>query len=89
MVAMRSNVSSRQSNHLGLASRPAILGLAKVLFLSLCHVSSVAAAPVKGFFGILEEKLPKDPDEPGLWIYLGVAAVLVLLGGAFAGLTIA
>jgi metal transporter CNNM len=87
-MSTRSNASGAQSNHLGLASRPAILGLAKVLFLGLCHVSSVAAAPVKSYFSILEE-LPKDPGEPGLWIYLGIAAVLVLLGGAFAGLTIA
>ncbi len=32
---------------------------------------------------------PKAPDDPTLWIYLSVATVLVLLGGAFAGLTIA
>jgi metal transporter CNNM len=86
---MSSYASGARSNHLGLASRYPLLGLAKLLFLGLCHVSSVAAAPVKGYFGILEEDLPKDPGEPGLWIYLGIAAVLVLLGGAFAGLTIA
>ena len=28
-------------------------------------------------------------DKPTLWIYLAVAIALVLLGGAFAGLTIA
>lgn len=32
---------------------------------------------------------PKPADDPSLWAYLGVAAALVLLGGAFAGLTIA
>jgi metal transporter CNNM len=32
---------------------------------------------------------PKPPDDPGLWFYLGTAVALVLLGGAFAGLTIA
>ena len=30
-----------------------------------------------------------SPDKPTLWIYLAVAIALVLLGGAFAGLTIA
>jgi metal transporter CNNM len=32
---------------------------------------------------------PKSPDDPGLWLYLGTAVGLVLLGGIFAGLTIA
>jgi len=36
-----------------------------------------------------DEDLPKSPDDPNLWAYLGVAVALVLLGGAFAGLTIA
>ena len=36
-----------------------------------------------------DEDLPKSPDDPSLWIYLGTAIVLVLLGGVFAGLTIA
>ena len=35
------------------------------------------------------EELPKGPDDPSLWVYLGTACVLVLAGGAFAGLTIA
>ena len=30
-----------------------------------------------------------DLDDTSLWLYLGIAALLVLLGGAFAGLTIA
>lgn len=32
---------------------------------------------------------PKPVDDPSLWAYLGTAVALVLLGGAFAGLTIA
>lgn len=73
-----------------LATRPAILGLAKLLFLGLCQVSYVSAAPVTQFLGITKEKdEPKDAEDPSLWLYLGVAAILVLLGGAFAGLTIA
>lgn len=34
-----------------------------------------------------EEGAP--PDDPKLWIYLSIALALVLLGGIFAGLTIA
>ncbi|RFU32764.1 hypothetical protein B7463_g3537, partial [Scytalidium lignicola] len=64
------------------------LGLAKVLLLGLSQLSSVTAAPLKSLLGIKEEE-PRDPDDPSLWIYLTVAMVLVLLGGAFAGLTIA
>jgi hypothetical protein len=39
--------------------------------------------------GITEELDTKAPEDPSLWIYLAVAVLLVLLGGAFAGLTIA
>lgn len=30
-----------------------------------------------------------SPDDPSLWLYLSIALALVLLGGIFAGLTIA
>ena len=36
-----------------------------------------------------EDEPPMSPAAPTLWIYLAVAVALVLLGGAFAGLTIA
>ena len=36
-----------------------------------------------------DEEPPIPPNSPTLWIYLAVAVGLVLLGGAFAGLTIA
>lgn len=36
-----------------------------------------------------DEDLPKSPDDASLWIYLSIAIALVLLGGVFAGLTIA
>ncbi|KAG4032880.1 hypothetical protein MFRU_006g03400 [Monilinia fructicola] len=72
------------------STRPAILGFAKILFLSICQITSVSAAPIKTFLGLSsEEDAPKDADDASLWLYLSVAAVLVLLGGAFAGLTIA
>ncbi|KAI9672951.1 MAG: hypothetical protein M1817_003115 [Caeruleum heppii] len=37
----------------------------------------------------MAEEGGKPPADPSLWIYLSIAVVLVLLGGAFAGLTIA
>lgn len=36
-----------------------------------------------------DDDMPKDARDPTLWIYLSVAVLLVLLGGVFAGLTIA
>lgn len=38
---------------------------------------------------VLEHVEPKPAEDPSLWIYLSTAIALVLLGGAFAGLTIA
>ncbi|KAH8684474.1 hypothetical protein BGZ60DRAFT_466903 [Tricladium varicosporioides] len=64
--------------------------MAKVFFMGLSQASYASAAPVIGILGFAaNEKLPKEPEDPGLWLYLGVASILVLLGGAFAGLTIA
>ena len=75
-----------------LARRPVVLGLAKVLFLALCQVTTVRALPAhfsQYLYHVTDEPDPKDPQDPSLWMYLAVAAALVLLGGAFAGLTIA
>lgn len=63
--------------------------ISKAVYLALYQISTVSAAPIKDYFRIALEDLPKDPKDASLWIYLAVAAVLVLLGGAFAGLTIA
>jgi metal transporter CNNM len=94
-----SAIAGSRTNYNGYtAARPAILGLAKILFLGLCQLSSVAAAPLAKVSGAPLRNLltlaknddaPAYPEDPSLWLYLGVAAVLVLLGGAFAGLTIA
>lgn len=62
--------------------------LLKILLLVLGSFTRVApsyAAPVSP----LDDEQPNAVDDPSLWAYLGVAAALVLLGGAFAGLTIA
>ena len=66
--------------------RPTVLLLAKTLFVPLASAAplSLWQRNVNTF-----EDTPIPPDDPNLWVYLGIAVVLVLLGGAFAGLTIA
>lgn len=76
--------ASRRAGYGAVAYRPAVLGLAKLLFLPLA-----SAAPILTRHVSILEETPKSPDDPNLWVYLGVAVALVLLGGAFAGLTIA
>ncbi|KAK4549468.1 hypothetical protein LTR36_006465 [Oleoguttula mirabilis] len=69
------------------ALRPGVLALAKLVMLPIA-----SAAPLglwQAGVRMAEEDAPKSPDDPNLWAYLGVAVALVLLGGAFAGLTIA
>lgn len=70
-----------------LAIRPVIVGFAKLLMLALGGLPLVSAAPAT--YIAYSEESPKAPNDPDLWLYLGVAAILVLSGGAFAGLTIA
>ncbi|THX61431.1 DUF21-domain-containing protein [Aureobasidium pullulans] len=72
---------------------PAAFSIIKLLGASLINLPLSYAAPL---FTISdspiyrrEEPDPKSPDDPQLWIYLSVAIALVLLGGVFAGLTIA
>ncbi|KAK4892457.1 cell agglutination protein Mam3 [Elasticomyces elasticus] len=66
--------------------RPAVLGLAKLLLLPV-----VSAAPI-GLWqqsARIMEETPKSPQDPQLYLFLGIAVALVLGGGVFAGLTIA
>jgi metal transporter CNNM len=74
-----------------LARRPAILGLVKVLLLAIAQLPFVRAVPIhaSSFLFTSDNDEGKYPEDPSLWLYLTVAAILVLLGGAFAGLTIA
>jgi metal transporter CNNM len=69
--------------------RPTVLLLAKALLVPLA-----SAAPLSSIWPAhhtLEDDVeaPKDPSDPDLYLYLSVAIFLVLLGGVFAGLTIA
>ncbi|KAI9048812.1 hypothetical protein LZ554_007643 [Drepanopeziza brunnea f. sp. 'monogermtubi'] len=75
----------------GNARPPAVQGVAKILLLVLAQISHASAAPLKQFLGLAKknEEPAGDAEDPNMWLYLAVAAVLVLLGGAFAGLTIA
>jgi metal transporter CNNM len=74
-----------------LQRRPFVLGLARILMLSLAQLPFVQAAPFS-LLDVIHTKdkgVPKSANDASLWLCLGVAAALVLLGGAFAGLTIA
>ncbi|KAF2223821.1 hypothetical protein BDZ85DRAFT_114772 [Elsinoe ampelina] len=69
---------------------PAAFSLAKLLAASILHPTLSYAAPILSrSVRSFEEKAPKSPEDASLWAYLGTAIALVLLGGAFAGLTIA
>jgi metal transporter CNNM len=70
------------------SARSTVLGLAKISFLGLSQLSFASATPLKRLLHVPED-VPDDEDDPNLWIYLGTTVILVLLGGAFAGLTIA
>jgi len=71
------------------SSRPGTSALTKSLYLGICKLSAVSAAPLIQLVGIESKKHLGDVEDPSLWLYLSVAFVLVLLGGVFAGLTIA
>lgn len=71
------------------ASRPAVFGLAKIFCLGLSQLSLAGAAPLKTLLHAYEDDDEPDAEDASLWLYLVIAMVLVLLGGAFAGLTIA
>ena len=80
----------RRQHNAYLINRPVLLGVAKLLVLSIGQLPFAQAAPL-GLSSLIStyEEDGKPPTDPSLWLYLGVAAALVILGGAFAGLTIA
>ncbi|KAI1079865.1 DUF21-domain-containing protein [Whalleya microplaca] len=67
-----------------LRARTAVLGLSRALFLSL---GFAVAAPIHTFDGQGDE--PETEEGGALWVLYVASMILVLLGGAFAGLTIA
>ncbi|KAL8688159.1 MAG: hypothetical protein Q9224_004957, partial [Gallowayella concinna] len=70
-------------------ARPAYFSLAKLFVYTFISLPLLRAAPLRHGPMSAFEEAPMSPDAPTLWIYLAVAMSLVLLGGAFAGLTIA
>ncbi|KAI0894583.1 DUF21-domain-containing protein [Annulohypoxylon nitens] len=68
-----------------LRARTAVLSLSRALFLSLGFVS---ASPIP-FYSRDVDNAPEEAEGGALWVLYAVSMVLVLLGGAFAGLTIA
>ena len=75
-----------------LTARPLILSMFKLLLVGVAQVPLARAYPASlwtPYTSLAEEADPMSSDDPTLWIYLAVAIGLVLLGGAFAGLTIA
>lgn len=74
------------------ASRPIVMSAVKLLLFGIAGLPMMRAAPTRHapFTTMADgEEPPMSPAGPTLWIYMAVAVALVLLGGAFAGLTIA
>lgn len=84
------HASGSHGTHGVTARRHLLLSMAKLFmlgFLPLLRAAPQLRSHVHVFAA--DEEPPMSPDKPTLWIYLAVAIALVLLGGAFAGLTIA
>jgi hypothetical protein len=60
-----------------------------VVFLVLAALIPLAQASPLPAQALSHKKAEVDTEDPELWVYLCTAASLVILGGAFAGLTIA
>jgi metal transporter CNNM len=72
------------------AGRSVVLAIAKLLLLVFAQIPYTTAFPFPAATLLkTREENGQDPSDPSLWLYLGVAAALVISGGAFAGLTIA
>lgn len=71
------------------ALRPVVLGLTKAFVLGLAQFPSAQTVPRSSSLSLATEEEGTDPGNPGQRLYLSVVAAPVLLGGAFAGLTIA
>lgn len=80
---------ARANSHAGAVLKPATLSILKLVVL-LVQIPLSYAAPLipRTILNARVHEAPAEKDA-SLWAYLGVAAALVLLGGAFAGLTIA
>jgi metal transporter CNNM len=89
-------LSSPRFNHGGSASSSSLahlqwIRLTRVLGPLLFALTSIPLSYAAPLLRANEDDdvEPKPAADPSLWIYLGTAVALVLLGGVFAGLTIA
>ena len=83
-MEIRPQASAGRSSSL-LAARSLTLGIFRCFFMSL---STVSAAPLS-VLQHASHKIHNPEEDPSLWVLYVVSLLLVLLGGAFAGLTIA
>ncbi|KAI9666046.1 MAG: hypothetical protein M1821_003981 [Bathelium mastoideum] len=83
--------SSSPSRPIGsLVFRPAVYSIVKLLCLFIAQLPTICAAPLDHFRALADVQLStKELQNGEFWAYIGIAIALVLLGGAFAGLTIA
>ncbi len=87
--------TNAQRNHVGRHTGfgRAAVSLANVLIVGLMNLPLLRALTLpmgaSSLNGNAEPNEGASPDDPSLWLYLGIALALVLLGGIFAGLTIA
>lgn len=88
MVLRYAYTALNAANGLGTMSPSTTIAVKLVLLLSTI-VPTICAAPLlHSSLKILEDEEPQAEDPAARWIYLITAMILVLLGGAFAGLTI-
>ncbi|KAL8724700.1 MAG: hypothetical protein Q9181_006708, partial [Wetmoreana brouardii] len=73
----------------GSQARPELFSLARILIHTFIALPLLRAAPLSNGPVDAMGETSMSPTQPTLWIYMAVAIGLVLLGGAFAGLTIA
>ena len=66
-----------------------LLSVLRLLLAAVLHFALGNAAPIFSIAAAEGNLEGKSATDPQLWIYLAIAIALVLLGGAFAGLTIA
>lgn len=84
-VSMRHHARSPSSSSNGfLTARSVVVALSRMLFMSL---PTAFAAPLT-LFEHYDDDVP-EADGASLWVLYVTSMALVLLGGAFAGLTIA
>ena len=84
MTTFQDVVHDKHERQLGYQQTFDRFRIAKLL-LVLAVVPSLRASPISGHVYASDH----PHEEPSRWLYLTTAVVLVLLGGAFAGLTIA